>query len=59
MTSAWWASRSTSAATATASPKLSAQALKVMLLATIRERGSRHDLMRAKESDAASGSKGM
>jgi len=40
MTSAWWTSRSTIAATATGSPKISAQAENVLFELTMRERRS-------------------
>lgn len=40
MTAEWWTSRSTMAATATGSPKISAQALNVLLDETMNERRS-------------------
>ena len=58
MTSAWWTSRSTIAATATGSPKISAHALNVLFELTISERRSYLELIRAKMR-AASGSNGM
>ena len=51
MTSAWWTSRSTIAATATGSPKISAQALNVLFELTISERRSYLELMRMRMPD--------
>src|SRR6266511_3546482 len=57
MTSAWCTRRSTSTATATGSPKISAQAEKVLLELTISEDRSYREETRAKNRAAASGSK--
>jgi len=59
MTSAWWTSRSTMAATATGSPKISAQAEKVLFEFTMSELRSYREETRAKNRAAASGSNGM
>jgi hypothetical protein len=53
---AWWTRRSTMATTATGSPKISAQALKVLFELTMSDRRSCRELTRARKSAAVSGS---